>query len=66
MVMVRDPYWLHAYWELSRRSIERAEAAMGQHWHAARPVLRLHEVSRNGTTSPLPASPSATSKSTAA
>ena len=50
IVMVRDPYWLHAYWELSRRSIERAEAAMGQHWHAAHPVLRLHEVSRNGTT----------------
>ena len=24
VVMVRDPFWLHAYWELSRRSIERA------------------------------------------
>ena len=51
IVMVRDPYWLHAYWELTRRSVERAQAAMGQHWHAARPVLRLLEVSRNGTTS---------------
>jgi len=51
VVMVRDPYWLHAYWELSRRSIQRAEAAMGQHWHAARPVLRVHELTRNGTTS---------------
>jgi hypothetical protein len=51
VVMVRDPYWLHAYWEVSRRSIERARAAMGQHWHAAHPILRLHEVSRNGTTS---------------
>ncbi len=51
VVMVRDPYWLHAYWELSRRAIQRAEVAMGQHWHAAQPVLRLHEVSRNGTTS---------------
>jgi hypothetical protein len=51
VVMVRDPYWLHAYWELGRRSVQRAEAAMGQHWHAARPVLRLHELSRNGTTS---------------
>jgi uncharacterized protein len=51
VVMVRDPYWLHAYWELNRRSIERARVAMGQHWHGARPVLRLHEVSRNGTTS---------------
>jgi uncharacterized protein len=51
VVMVRDPYWLHAYWELSRRSIERAQVAMGPHWHAARPVLRLHEMSRDGTTS---------------
>ena len=50
MVMVLDPYWLHAYWEISPRSIQRAAAAMGQHWHAARPILRVHEVSRNGTT----------------
>jgi hypothetical protein len=51
VVMVRDPYWLHAYWELGRRSVQRAEVAMGQHWHAAHPVLRVHELSRNGTTS---------------
>jgi len=51
VVMVRGPYWLHAYWELTRRSVERAKAAMGQHWHASRPVLRLLEVVRNGTTS---------------
>jgi uncharacterized protein len=51
VVMVRDPYWLHVYWELTTRSIERARAAMGQHWHTARPVLRLQEVARNGTTS---------------
>ena len=50
VVMVRDPYWLHAYWELSRRSIERARVALGQYWHGARPVLRLYEVVRDGTT----------------
>ena len=33
VVMVRDPYWLHAYWELSRKSIERAKVALGQYWH---------------------------------
>ncbi len=49
--MVRDPYWLHVYWELTRATIQRAQAAMGQHWHGARPVLRLSEVARNGTTS---------------
>jgi hypothetical protein len=51
VVMVRDSYWLHAYWELSRQSVERARVAMGQHWHAARAVLRVWEVARNGTTS---------------
>lgn len=51
VVMVRDPYWLHAYWELTRQSVERARAALGQHWHGARPVLRLLELSRDGTTS---------------
>lgn len=50
VVMVRDPYWLHAYWELSRKSIERAKVALGQYWHVARPVLRVCEVRRDGTT----------------
>ncbi len=44
VVMVRDPYWLHAYWELTRQAVERAEAALGHRWHSARPVLRLLEV----------------------
>lgn len=49
VVMVRDPYWLHAYWELMPRSIERAQAAMGQNWHTARPVLRLFSVASDGS-----------------
>ena len=50
IVMVRDPYWLHAYWELSRRSIQRAQAALGHDWHVSQPVLRVFEVVRDGTT----------------
>jgi hypothetical protein len=50
VVMVRDPYWLHAYWELSRKSVERAKVALGHYWHGARPVLRVCEVLRDGTT----------------
>ncbi len=50
VVMVRDSYWLHAYWELTRQSIERARVALGQHWHGAKPVLRLSEITRDGTT----------------
>ncbi len=48
VVMVRDPYWLHAYWELAPRSVERAASALGQHWHGTRPVLRVHQVSSDG------------------
>jgi uncharacterized protein len=50
VVMVRDPYWLHAYWEISRKTIERAKVALGQYWHGSRPVLRVCEVMRDGTT----------------
>lgn len=51
IAIVRDPYWIHVYWELTRPTVERARAAMGQHWHGARPVLRLNEVASDGTTS---------------
>ena len=39
VVMVRDPYWLHAYWELNPRTVERAQSALGQNWHGTRPVF---------------------------
>ena len=48
VVMVRDPFWLHAYWELTRKSIERAKVAMNHCWHSAKPILRLSEVHRDG------------------
>jgi hypothetical protein len=51
VVMVRDPYWLHSYWELTRHAIGRAEAALGQEWHNAKPILRLLDVSSQDTTS---------------
>ena len=51
VVMVRDPYWLHAYWEVTRGAVERAEAALRQDWHGARPILRVLDVSSEDTTS---------------
>ncbi len=51
VVMVRDSFWLHVYWELTRQSIERAKAAMGQDWHLSRPNLRVSEVTEGGTMS---------------
>ncbi len=50
-MLTRDSYWLHAYWELSRTTLGRARAALGQDWHAARPILRVMDVSSEDTTS---------------
>lgn len=52
VVMVRGPHWVHAFWEVTARSIARAQAALGQEWHAAQPVLRLLELENGLTGSP--------------
>jgi hypothetical protein len=44
VLMVRGPHWLHVFWELTPRSIARAQASLGQEWHGAQPVLRLVEL----------------------
>ncbi len=51
VVMVRDPYWLHAYWELGQQSVERARVALSQAWHGAKAVLRLYNVADDGNSS---------------
>ncbi|WZO95979.1 DUF4912 domain-containing protein [Isosphaeraceae bacterium EP7] len=51
VAMVRDPYWLHVHWELSRSTLARAQAALGQDWHGARPILRVFDVTSEDTTS---------------
>lgn len=50
IVLARDPYWLHAHWELSRSTLARAQAALGQEWRGARPILRLMDVTSEETT----------------
>ncbi len=52
VVMVRGPHWLHAFWEVTPRSIKRAEAALGQEWHGAKPVLRLLQIESGAQASP--------------
>ena len=44
VALVRDPYWLHAHWELTPQAVGRAEAALGQEWHGSKPILRLLDV----------------------
>jgi len=52
VLMVRGPHWIHAFWELTARSIARAQAALGQEWHGAKPVLRLIELESGLNASP--------------
>ncbi len=49
-LLVRDAYWLHATWDITRRAIDRAKAAMAEHWHTAKPTLRFLKLDNSGTT----------------
>ena len=41
VLLVRDPFWLQACWEVTRQSVLRAQAAMAEHWHTARGPIPL-------------------------
>ena len=49
-LLVRDAYWLHATWDITRRAIERARAAMAEQWHTAKPTLRFLTLDNSSTT----------------
>ncbi len=51
VLVVRDSYWLQVTWDITRRAVERARAAMAEHWHHAQPILRLLRLDDSGTTS---------------
>jgi hypothetical protein len=51
ILLVRDSYWLQACWEVTRQAVQRARAAMAEHWHTAKPILRLIQVESGATTS---------------
>lgn len=44
VVMVRDPFWLHVYWEVTEHSIRRAETSLEQEWHGAKAILRVIDI----------------------
>ena len=50
VLLVRDPFWLHAHWDISRATIDRAKAALIDQWHSVKPVLRLLKFDEVGTT----------------
>ncbi len=42
-MMVRDPYWLFTYWEISRESFGELERSLGSRWSGCRLVLRVYD-----------------------
>ncbi|MCU0638375.1 MAG: DUF4912 domain-containing protein [Candidatus Krumholzibacteria bacterium] len=42
-MMVRDPYWLFTYWEISRASFLELESSLGEKWRDCRFVLRVYD-----------------------
>lgn len=52
VLMVRDPFWLHAFWQLNVKAVERAKVAMGHFWYTAIPVIRLYRLESDGSSSP--------------
>lgn len=50
ILIVRDAFWMQAYWEVTKATVQRIKVALGPGWHKARPVLRLLEISSRGNT----------------
>jgi hypothetical protein len=50
ILIVRDAFWLQAYWEVTRSTVQRAKVALTGLWHNAKPVLRLLEITSDGNT----------------
>ena len=45
ILQVRDPHWLHTYWELRQRTIEEVKNKLGDEFYRAKKVLRVYDVS---------------------
>ena len=44
VLLVRDPYWIHVYWEVSRDTLLKAKADLKEEWETARSILRVYDV----------------------
>jgi hypothetical protein len=47
-LMIRDPYWLYAYWEIRKEVEERALRELGSDWNAVRSILRVYHIADRG------------------
>lgn len=46
VLQVRDPWWLHSYWEVTRGTWERLKNELQDNFYAAKRVIRVYDVSQ--------------------
>jgi len=44
VLQVRDPHWLHAYWELRGQTLEAVRNKLGDEFYRAKKILRVYDV----------------------
>ncbi len=45
VLQVRDPWWLHSYWEVSEHNFSRLRDQLGDAYYSAKRILRVYDVS---------------------
>jgi hypothetical protein len=46
ILQVRDPWWIHAYWEITGDTFEKLQQRLHDAFHYARRVLRVYDISQ--------------------
>jgi hypothetical protein len=44
VLLVRDPYWMHVYWDISRGALLQAKKTLKEEWSDAKSILRVYDV----------------------
>lgn len=47
VLLVRDPHWLHAYWEITENKYREVSGILGKDFSGSREILRVHNTSEN-------------------
>jgi hypothetical protein len=46
VLQVRDPWWLHCYWEITPNTWDRLKQSLKELFHSAKKVLRVYDISQ--------------------
>jgi hypothetical protein len=45
VLQVRDPHWIHAYWEVTFQTMDNLKARLGYNFEGAKRILRVYDIS---------------------